>query len=207
MNIVRLIEILPENIWNEINDKDNDGQLSPILYSLGVNNEFRLCHLLGECKEESVGFTKFVEDLNYSASRLIAIFPIHFNGIEDANNYAHNPQKIANRIYSNRMGNGSEESGEGWLYRGRGCVQITGKVNYQQLSHDTGRDYINNPDMIGIGLDSSVLYFKNKGIFEICDKGISNTICELVCRKVNGGILGLQERIQYTNEFYNKLTS
>ena len=108
--------------------------LSPPMWSSGIVTPRRIAMFLGQVAYESESFTQLEENLNYSANRLLAVFPSHFSGPEDAQAFDHKPIKIANRVYANRMGNGDEASGDGWLFHGRGLIQLTGRENYRALA-------------------------------------------------------------------------
>jgi putative chitinase len=148
---------------------------------------------IGQCMHESGGFKLLQENLNYSARGLMATWPSRFPNEEVANQYARNPEKIANRVYGGRMGNGPEETGEGWLYRGRGIKQLTGKDNYERCGSGLGVDLVSNPDLL---LDPkyaalSAGWFWNKhNLNDLADK---NDI-ETMTKRINGGLLGLDAR-------------
>lgn len=180
----------------------------PGLLKFGIDGPKRMSHLLGQCMHESAKFTVFSENLNYSASGLLKIFPKYFTASQ-ANLYARQPSKIANRVYANRMGNGDEASGDGYKYRGRGALQTTGKSNYTELGKFLGVDLVNNPDLVATvyPVASAAFFFMNNNLWTICDKGVDvNTITQ-VTKRVNGGTHGLAERIKYTQYIYKILTS
>ena len=121
--------------------------LSEYLPKYNIDNNRRIAGFIAQCGHESGGFTVFSENLNYSESGLNVVFPKYFkNAGRNAKEYARNPEKIANVVYANRMGN--NKPGDGWKYRGRGAIQITGKDNYTAFSKDTGIDAVNNPDVL-----------------------------------------------------------
>jgi putative chitinase len=120
--------------------------------------------------------------------------------------YARNPEKIANKVYGGRMGNGPESSGEGYKYRGRGPIQLTGKDNYAALSASLGRpDILNNPDVVAgeLAFESALWFFKKNGLLEIANKGVNDSIIGIMSRRVNGGTIGLDDRIKKTKLFYS----
>ncbi len=174
-----------------------------MLRAQGVTNNKREAMLIGQCAHESAQFTARFENLNYSASALLALFGKYFSGEAGANQFARKPQKIANRIYGNRMGNSDEASGEGYLYRGRGYLQLTGKSNYQKYGNLLGLDLIANPDLVADPVASwqiAALYCANrtkhgKNLFEWADSG--DTL--MVTKGINGGTHGLTDRINKTN--------
>jgi len=133
-----------------------------LLNSYFINTPLRLAHFFAQIEAES-GLKPISENLNYSAEGLRNTFRRHFPTLAVANQYARKPEAIANRVYANRMGNGNEASGEGWKFRGRGFIQITGKNNFIRLSKDTRIDYLNNPDWLLREADSmiSALWYWN----------------------------------------------
>lgn len=171
-----------------------------------IDGPKRCSNFLGQIKTESA-FTKFSENLNYSAKRLMEVFPKYFT-TEQAKVYANNPEKIGNRVYANRMGNGPEQSGDGYRYRGRGALQVTGKDNYTALGKYLNIDLISDPDKVATeyALASAAWFFTKNNLWTICDKGVDVATITILTRRINGGEHGLQQRIQYTQEFYNILT-
>jgi putative chitinase len=173
-----------------------------ILNEYEINTPLRLAHFWGQLHHES-NLKPINENLNYSATGLLKIFPKYFNE-KTANLYARQPQKIANKVYSNRMGNGDEKSGDGWKYRGKGFIQITGKSNYQLLSKDLGIDYINYPEKLlneADALISALWFWKKNGLNKLADT--DNVLS--ITKKINGGTNGLSHRtellLQYKKEF------
>jgi len=163
-----------------------------LLNSYHVNTSLRVAHFMAQIEHES-GLKPISENLNYSADRLLVIFPKYFISKEDANRYTKQPEKIANRVYANRMGNGSEVSGMGWKYRGRGFIQITGYANYFMLSKDTRINFLDNPDLLLEEANSiiSALWFWNKNkLNELADK---NDIVGIT-KRINGGTNGIEHR-------------
>lgn len=164
-----------------------------LLDNYGVNTPTRLAHFFAQIEHES-NLKPISENLNYSAVGLMTTFKKYFPDLKTAKEYERSPERIANRVYANRMGNGSESSGEGWKYRGRGFIQITGKDNYTILSKYTRIDYLNNPDLLLNEADSmiSALWYWNRiKANELADKGDIKEIT----RKINGGFNGLSDRI------------
>jgi putative chitinase len=158
-----------------------------------INTAQRQACFIGQCMHESNGFKTLTENLNYSARALMATWPSRFPNEEEANKYARQPEKIANKVYGGRMGNGPEETGEGWKYRGRGIKQLTGKDNYERCGSGLGVDLVSNPDWL---LDPkyatlSAGWFWNKhNLNDLADK---NDI-ETMTKRINGGLLGLDAR-------------
>jgi putative chitinase len=183
-------------------------QIPEAAAKFGITTNLRLAHFLAQCALESANFTATVENLNYSAQRLAQVFPKYFKNV-DVNAYARNPQKIGSRVYANRMGNGNEASGDGFRYRGRGYIQLTGKNNYQSFTNHIGEDCVANPDLVATKypLASAGFYFNSNNIWAICDQGANVAIVTKVTRAVNGGIHGLAERQQNFNKFRAALGS
>ena len=162
-------------------------QIPETAAKFGITTNLRLAHFLAQCALESAGFTATVENLNYSGQRLLEVFPKYFKNV-DVNNYARNPQKIGSRVYANRMGNGDEASGDGFRYRGRGYIQLTGKNNYQSFTNHIGEDCVANPDLVATEypLASAGFFFNSNGIWAICDQGATDAIVSKVSTRVNG---------------------
>lgn len=162
-----------------------------ILTKAGIDTPLVLSHFFAQLEHES-GLKPISENLNYSSSGLKSIFNKYFTDLE-AIQYARNPEKIANRVYANRMGNGNEASGDGWKYRGRGFIQLTGKYNYTQLSKSTGMDYVNNPDLLLNEADAmiSALWFWNKTNI---NKYAHADNLKMVTKLINGGYNGFEHR-------------
>ena len=162
-----------------------------IKYSITTQN--RIAHFLSQIAHESLNFTRFVENTNYTtASRLVQIFPNYFT-LSLAQQYVGKPIAIANRVYANRLGNGNEASGDGYKYRGRGFIHLTGKANYQAYKTYSGIDIVNNPDLaarIDIALDIAGWYWQSKNINASAD----NNDVIAVTKKVNGGTNGIDDR-------------
>jgi len=167
--------------------------------SYHVNTPLRVAHFMSQIDHES-GLKPISENLNYGAQGLDDIFGKYFKTIDELRNYSRSPEKIANKVYSNRMGNGDEQSGDGWKYRGRGFIQLTGKNNYILLSKDTRIDFVGNPDLLLEEANAMVaaLWFWNKNkINELADK---NDI-EGVTKRINGGLNGLADRKRLLNKY------
>jgi putative chitinase len=182
-------------------------QIPEAAAKFGITTNLRLAHFLAQCALESMNFTAVVENLNYSAQRLLQVFPKYFKNV-DVNAYARNPQKIGSRVYANRMGNGDEASGDGFKYRGRGYIQLTGKNNYQSFTNHIGEDCVTNADLVATKypLASAGFFFNSNNIWAICDQGSSDAVVTSVTKRVNGGTHGLAERIQNFKVFINALT-
>jgi len=165
----------------------------------------RAAHFFGQCAHETGGFNAFTENLNYSAKGLLTTFRKYFDK-ESANEYARQPELIASRVYGNRMGNGDEESKEGWKYRGRGALQTTGKNNYTNLSeHLNIPEILTNPDLVStdFSFESAIFFFDSNNLWTITDKGVTDATIKSLSRRINGGYNGLAHRVSLTKRYYN----
>ena len=167
-----------------------------------INTPERISHFLAQTNYES-GYMNYIEEnLNYSAKRLLQVFPKYFKTIDEANEYAYKPEKIANKVYANRMGNGDEQSGDGYRYRGRGLIQLRGKKNYLEFSrwYNDSKIFVDNPDLLlqpQFAVLSAFFYWdKNKLNDLIIEKNGSYAICKTLTKKINGGYNGLDERFK-----------
>jgi len=181
-------------------------QIPDTATKFGITTNLRLAHFLAQCSHESGGFKAVSENLNYSKDGLVKIFPKYFPGTL-AESYARQPEKIAARVYASRMGNGDETTKEGFKFRGRGYIQLTGKSNYTNFTKFIGEDCIANPDLVATKypLASAAFFFNSNNLWTICDKGFDTAAVTAVTKKVNGGTIGLPDRIKHFNEFYNLL--
>ena len=181
-------------------------QIPDTAAEFNITTNLRLAHFLSQCGHESVNFTAVKENLNYSGDGLLRIFPKYFNTGTNAS-YARQPEKIANRVYADRMGNGNEASGDGYKFRGRGYIQLTGKQNYTAFGKAIGEDILSNPDLVATKypLASAAFFFNNNNLWTICDKGADEATVTSVTERVNGGTIGLAERLKHFNEFYSLL--
>lgn len=185
-----------------------DGKWGPGTYK-AARSFFRLtnnqaAHFFGQCAHESGNFKTFSENLNYSADGLTKIFKRYFPTVASTAGYARNPEKIANKVYSNRMGNGPESSGDGWKYRGRGPIQLTGKDNYTAFAAAVGRpDILINPDIVAgeLAFESALWFFRKNGLLEVSNRGVTDAVITQITRRVNGGTHGLDDRIKKTKQF------
>lgn len=181
-------------------------QIPDTAAKFGITNVLRLSHFLAQCGHESGGFKFVTENLNYSADGLKKIFPSYFPGNLNES-YARNPEKIASRVYGGRMGNGNEASKEGYKFRGRGYIQLTGKSNYTAFDKFVEDDILSNPDLVATKypLASAAFFFNSNNLWTICDKGAGEDTVTAVTRRVNGGTIGLADRIKHFNEYYSLL--
>lgn len=164
----------------------------------------RAAHFFAQTAHETGGFKAFSENLNYSAQGLQSIFGKYFPGnLEES--YAKNPEKIANRVYASRMGNGNEASGDGWKYRGRGALQLTGKDNYKAFAQYLGKpEIITNPDLVATeyAFESAMFFFDRNKLWAICDQGINDKTILALTKRINGGTHGLTDRTEKTKKYY-----
>ena len=181
-------------------------QIPDTAAKFGITNVLRLAHFLSQCGHESGGFKAVNENLNYSADGLKKIFPKYFPG-NISESYARNPEKIANKVYSSRMGNGDESSGDGWKYKGAGYIQLTGKSNYAAFDKFVEDDILGNPSLVATKypLASAAFFFQSNGLWSICDKGADDATVTAVTKRVNGGTIGLADRIKHFKEYYSLL--
>ena len=173
----------------------------------GINTPLRLAHFLAQCGHESGGFRATQENLNYSAKGLMGIFKKYFPTPALAAQYERQPAKIAARVYGGRMGNGSEASGEGYKFRGRGYIQLTGKENYTAFGKAIGEDILSNPDVVSskYALLSAAWFFTKNGLHKMADSGASDAVVTQITKRVNGGTIGLPDRIKHFKEYYKLL--
>ena len=181
-------------------------QIPDTAAKFGITNTLRLAHFLAQCGHESGGFKAVNENLNYSADGLKKIFPKYFPGNLNES-YARQPEKIANKVYSSRMGNGDEASGDGYRYKGAGFIQLTGKSNYAAFDKFVDDDILANPNLVATKypLASAAFFFDSNKLWSICDKGADDATVTAVTKRVNGGTIGLADRIKHFKEYYNLL--
>jgi len=199
MNIAdlqRKIGITADGVWGS-----NTLKAAAAFYKLSNN---RAAHFFAQTYHETGGFKSFSENLNYSADALCDIFKKYYPTHSLALSYEYDPEKIANKVYANRMGNGDENSGDGYKYRGRGAIQLTGKDMYQEFANYCNRqDIMSNPDLIAdeFAFDSALWFFDKNHIWSICDRGTDNITITQVTQKINGGTLGLVDRETLTHKY------
>ena len=171
-----------------------------------ITNTLRLAHFLAQAGHESGQFKATSENLNYSSKGLLGIFPRYFN-TATAEQYARKPEMIASKVYGGRMGNGAEATKDGYKFRGRGYIQLTGKDNYTQFDKTVPEDILANPDLVSgkYALMSAAWFFDKNKLWGICDKGADQATVTAVTKRVNGGTIGLPDRIKHFNEYYNLL--
>jgi putative chitinase len=167
----------------------------------------RAAHFFAQTSHETGGFKLFVENLNYSAQGLQGTFGKYFPGTLEES-YARNPEKIASRVYADRMGNGNEASKDGWKFRGRGALQLTGKSNYEAFAKYLGKpEIMTNPDLVATtyAFESAMFFFEKNSLWSICDKGVTNDTILALTKRINGGTNGLADRQEKTIKYYGYL--
>lgn len=197
MNLDKLKGHIPDSVINQIPE---------VSTKFGVNTPQRLAHFLAQTGHESGGFRVTTENLNYSAKGLTNIFKKYFTP-ESAAEYQRKPEKIANIVYANRMGNGAQASGDGFKFRGRGYIQLTGKLNYQAFDKTVEDNIEANPDLVATKypLLSAAWFWSKNGLNAIADTGASDEVVTKITKRVNGGTIGLADRIAHFKEYYNLL--
>ena len=170
----------------------------------------RAAHFFGQTAHETGGFKAFSENLNYGAKGLRGIFGKYFKTDAEALKYERKPEAIANRVYASRMGNGAESSGDGWKYRGRGALQLTGKSNYEAFAKYCNRpDVMTNPDLVAteLSFESAMFFFERNKLWAICDQGVTDATILSISKKVNGGTHGLEDRKAKTKTYFSQLSA
>jgi putative chitinase len=195
MNLDKLKGKVPDSVITELQE---------VMSKFGINTPLRLSHFLAQVAHESGNFKYTSENLNYSAERLKVIFPKYFKQQGLAEAYARKPELIASRVYGGRMGNGDEGTREGFKFRGRGYLQLTGKNNYAEFDKFVNEDILTNPDLVAkkYPLLSAAWFFDKNKINSVSDKGATDEIVTMVTKRVNGGTIGLQDRIKHFKKYY-----
>ena len=197
MNLDKLKGHVPDSVIKQIPE---------VAEKFGVNTPLRLAHFLAQTGHESGGFKITTENLNYSAKGLANIFKKYFTP-ESAAEYQRKPEKIANIVYANRMGNGNQASGDGYKVRGRGFIQLTGKTNYQAFDKTVEDNIEANPDLVATKypLLSAAWFWSKNGLNTIADQGNTTEVVTKITKKVNGGTIGLEDRVKHFKEFHQLL--
>ena len=168
----------------------------------------RAAHFFAQTAHESGNFKAFAENLNYGAAGLTGIFKKYFPTNEKALLYERKPEKIANLVYASRMGNGDEASGDGYKFRGRGALQLTGKDNYKVFSeYLKNPEIMTNPDLVAteFAFESAIFFFDRNKLWDICDKGVNKDTILALTKRINGGTHGLADREEKTLKYYGYL--
>jgi len=197
MNINKLKGHIPDSVI---------AMLPDTMAKFELNTPLRLAHFLAQAGHESGGFKAVNENLNYGAKGLLGIFPKYFNA-ETAALYERKPEKIANIVYGNRMGNGDKTTGDGYKFRGRGYIQLTGKDNYKAFDAVVPENLLETPDLVATKypLLSAAWFFHKNGLHKIADGGATDAVVTSVTKRVNGGTIGLPDRIKHFKEYYSLL--
>jgi len=178
-------------------------QIPDTAAKFNITTPLRLSHFLAQCGHESGGFKALVENLNYGSKGLLGTFPKYFN-VTTAAQYERKPEMIASKVYGGRMGNGVESTKDGWKFRGRGYIQLTGKDNYTAFDKFVTENIIESPDLVATKypLMSAAWFFDKNKLWAVCDKGATTEVVTAVTKRVNGGVIGLVDRIKHFNEYY-----
>jgi putative chitinase len=200
MNLEKLKGHVPDSVI---------AQIPGIQDKFEINTPLRLAHFLAQCGHESGGFRLVKENLNYSAKGLMGIFKKYFPTEALAKQYERKPEKIANKVYGGRMGNGPEASGDGAKYCGRGFIQLTGKTNYQAFFKSISADINTDPALVATQypLASAAWFFNKNGLHKLADGGATDAVVTQITKRVNGGTIGLADRIKHFKEFYTLLAA
>ena len=198
LNLSRLKGHIPDSVI---------AQIPETAAKFGIDTPLRLAHFLAQCGHESGGFRLTKENLNYSAKGLKGIFAKYFKEAGLAESYERKPEKIANRVYGGRMGNGPESSGDGSKYCGRGYIQLTGKDNYVAFGKSINEDMTLNPEKVSTHypLLSAAWFFTKNGLHKLADGGATDAVVTQITKRVNGGTIGLPDRIKHFKEYYSLL--
>ena len=163
-----------------------------------ISTPLRQAAFIGQCGHECGNFRILEENLNYRAETLMKLWPKRFPTLEIANQYARNPKKIANKVYASRMGNRDEASGDGYRFRGRGCIQLTGHANYFHAGKALGVDFVMEPDLVATpkyaALTAGWFWSTHK-----CNEFANRSDWIGLTKKINGGTIGLDDRIKHIN--------
>lgn len=188
---------VPDNVISQIPDTAS---------KFGIDTPLKLAHFLAQCGHESGGFKVTQENLNYSAKGLRGIFGKYFPTDALAEQYQRKPEMIASRVYGGRMGNGSEPTKEGYKFRGRGYIQLTGKDNYTAFGKSINEDIAGNPDLVASKYPLlSAAWFFSKNCLKKCVDASDATVTA-VTKCVNGGTIGLPDRMKHFKEYYQLLS-
>lgn len=179
-------------------------QIPAIIEKFKIDTPLKLAHFLAQCAHESCNFKAVTENLNYSAAALKSCFGKYFTTDALCDSYARKPEAIAARAYASRMGNGNEASKDGWTFRGRGFIQLTGKSNYAAFAKFVSDDIMTTPDLVAekYPLLSAAWFFHDRKLIDMSAQGATEAVVTMVTKVVNGGTNGLAERIKYFNTYY-----
>lgn len=197
------LKVLRGSIPDEVID-----QIPATMKVFNINTRLRLAHFLAQCAHESGNWKAKVENLNYSSAALQSVFRKYFPDPASARDYEREPEKIANKVYGNRMSNGDESSGDGWRFRGRGYIQLTGKHNYSLFNKEVEEDLLTSPELVETKypLLSAAWFWHSNSLNSLSDLGSSEDIVAKVTKRVNGGTHGLDDRLSKFKTYYSKLS-
>ena len=201
------LKSLQEKIGVTADGSFGPGTIKAAAKHFGMSPE-RAAHFFGQTAHETGGFKAFSENLNYSSKGLMGIFKKYFADTAVAAKYERKPEQIANRVYASRMGNGDEASGDGWKYRGRGALQLTGKANYEAFAKWLNKpELLASPDSVAAehAFDSARFFFDRNKLWDICDKGVNDETILALTKRINGGTHGLEDRASRTKQYYSWL--
>jgi len=180
--------------------------LNETFQRFNISTPIRQASFIGQCGHECGQFKTLEENLNYRAETLMKLWSKRFPTLEIANQYAKNPKKIANMVYSNRMGNRDEASGDGYRFRGRGCIQLTGHANYFHAGKACGMDFVMEPDLVATPMYAAMTagwFWNTHKLNQYADQQDYITMT----KKINGGTIGLDDRIKHINHAHTVLSS
>jgi putative chitinase len=189
---------IPDHVYDQIPD---------VMSKFAINTPLRLAHFLAQCGHESGDWKFKTENLNYSAQSLQSVFRKYFPDEATAAPYARKPEMIANRVYASRMANGDEKSGDGWKFRGRGYIQLTGRQNYTKFNESVEEDLLKNPDLVAdkYPLLSAAWFWDSNKLNALADKGSTDADVTAITKRVNGGTHGLEDRLSKFKKYYSLL--
>ena len=198
MNIDGLKGTIPQEVLDQLPDT---------ITKFDINTPLRLAHFLAQCGHESGNWKFKVENLNYSAPALQSVFRKYFPDEATAAQYARKPEMIANKVYASRMLNGDESSGDGWRFRGRGYIQLTGRQNYSLFNAHVPEDIISTPDLVAekYPLLSAAWFWDSNKLNSLADKGETDGDVTAITKRVNGGTHGLDDRLSKFKQYYKLL--
>lgn len=199
MNVEKLKGNIPDNVIEQMPD---------VISVCNLKTPLRLAHFLAQCSHESGNWKATTENLNYSAAALQSVFRKYFPDEATAAQYARKPEMIANKVYANRMSNGDEASGDGWRFRGRGYIQLTGRNNYSLFNITVREDILENPDLVAekYPLLSAGWFWDSNNLNDLADKGSTEEDVTAVTKRVNGGTHGLDDRISKFKIYFRLLS-
>ncbi len=198
MNYEPLKDLLPDEVYKE---------LPAVAEKYQICTPLRMAHFLAQCAHESGNFSQKEENLNYSLEALLRVFPKYFNP-QNVTPYVRRPVEIASRVYANRMGNGNEGSCDGWYFRGRGYIQLTGKDNYEKFGAGVTENLIDHPELVATKyplLSAAWFWTVEKRLNDLADLGPDQQVVADITKKVNGGYHGLENRLKLFDRYYGQI--